>query len=247
MDRTPRVGYCVDMLDAPYADYLSCNNPPVGTGGPGLPPAGDYAANSPCCCQDAGDRNIANQSMATLQNICNMNPRSAGDPDGESCHCTASALRLSNQSVGRMPLGLWVRADIVISVWSLICGAVLHKRHPSTISREPLQLTPRMVASFCQLKAGLPARPTSWWYSTPRHGECAAGVALGTDGCTWRRRPLAWVAWLRELLPLGFVGRYAGGEPVAHDAWRINLGVLEKMQSNLAARFVAMRDPCGDQ
>ncbi len=72
-------------------------------------------------------------------------------------------------------------------------------------------------------------------------------MALGTGGCTWRRRPLAWVAWLRELLPLGFVGRHAVGEPVAHDAWRINLGVLEKMQSNLASRFVTMRDPCGEQ
>ena len=25
-----------------------------------------------------------------------------------------------------------------------------------------------------------------WWYSTPSAGECAAGAALGTDGCTWR-------------------------------------------------------------
>jgi hypothetical protein len=43
MQHTPLVGYCVDMLDGPYVDYLSCNNPPAGTGGPGLPPAGDFA------------------------------------------------------------------------------------------------------------------------------------------------------------------------------------------------------------
>ena len=70
-------------------------------------------------------------------------------------------------------------------------------------------------------------------------------MALGTGGCTWQRRPLAWVVRLSELLPLGFVGRQAGGAPPGPEAWRTNLGVLETIQSTLAAKFVGMDDPCG--
>ena len=77
------------------------------------------------------------------------------------------------------------------------------------------------------------------WYSTPRAGECSEGVALGTGGCTWRRRPLAWVLWLRDLLARGFIGRGDGDMgPPTPQAWRSNLDLLRDEVDGLAARFV---------
>ena len=71
-------------------------------------------------------------------------------------------------------------------------------------------------------------------------------MALGTGGCTWRRRPLAWVLWLRDLLARGFIGRGDGDMgPPTPQAWRSNLDLLRDEVDGLAARFVGHpADPC---
>jgi hypothetical protein len=111
METSPLTGYCIDYLPPPdggasFANYLSCNNPPTGYAGQGLPPW-DGSGNPPCGCIDLGDRNIRNDSLASILQHCDQGPRSAAYPDGGSCNCSAGALRQSNRTVGMMELRAW--------------------------------------------------------------------------------------------------------------------------------------------
>ena len=89
MSTSPITAYCVDMLDEPWAPYLSCNDGARGSSGPA-----DGGSNPQCECQNPFDRTIANQSRATIAAAC-------GGP-AMKCHCSAMAMQRSNRSTGRM-------------------------------------------------------------------------------------------------------------------------------------------------
>ena len=61
-----------------------------------------------------------------------------------------------------------------------------------------------MGASMKMVDAPVGGYVSGYWYSTPRGGECPAGLSLGTGGCTWRRKPLAQMIWLVDLIEAGF-------------------------------------------
>ena len=77
-------GYCVEMLDAPYSRYQSCNGGAMRDGG-----------TDPICeCQNGGNREQAAESKAAMALHCGK--------DGGSCTCTMDSERLSNEFIGRM-------------------------------------------------------------------------------------------------------------------------------------------------
>ena len=62
----------------------------------------------------------------------------------------------------------------------------------------------RMDYAMTTSDAGSKSFVAGYWYSTPRLGECPTNVPLGTNGCTWRRRPRAHMLWLSDIIEAGF-------------------------------------------
>ena len=62
----------------------------------------------------------------------------------------------------------------------------------------------RMDYVMTTTDAGAEPFVAGYWYSTPRLGECPTNAPLGTNGCTWRRRPQAHMLWLSDMIEAGF-------------------------------------------
>ena len=200
MSTSPITAYCVDMLDEPWAPYLSCNDGANGSSGPA-----DGGNNPQCECQNPGDRTIANQSMATIAAACGAHGSAM------KCHCSAMEMQRSNRSTGRMNV---------------------------SFSTQP--------PGGCQMPRGCPSPyAQGYWYSHPRNGECADGESLGTKGCTWKRRPLARVVWLEDVVAAGFDGtpyRDIGDGGESARRFQHNNGVLQTVMATVSARFTG--GPC---
>eukprot|EP01043_Picozoa_sp_COSAG02_P003525 COSAG02_NODE_86_length_39084_cov_17.815724_25_plen_591_part_00 len=86
----------------------------------------------------------------------------------------------------------------------------LHCSGPSgcTCTDDGQHLSERFVGrmDYVMTTSDAGAQPfvAGYWYSTPRLGECPPNVSLGTNGCTWRRRPQAHMLWLSDMIEAGF-------------------------------------------
>ena len=90
----------------------------------------------------------------------------------------------------------------------------------------------------------IPARHSS--RPQPCAGECPAGVPLGTAGCTWRRKPLAHIIWLADLLAAGF--DHSPTELNFTQArYDHNAGVINRTMKELWSKFTfAGGSPCAE-
>lgn len=98
--------------------------------------------------------------------------------------------------------------------------------------------------------ANASAEPAGHWFSFPAGGRCARGAAIGDDGCTWQRSPLAHSFHLSDLLAAGFnqsAEKWVFDSPIGPVYFPNAHQPLEKTLQNAAAfsRVVAALPPCG--
>jgi hypothetical protein len=200
---SPRVRYCVEIakvdltgkvertpsfppfipINQSFSDYASCNG--FGRGGaPYAPGPLDPLEwqNYTCRCDNHIDRIFAHQSTKQLCSICG-----ACDPHdkhgfGMQCNCSDSSLAASAKYVGFMPY-------------------VLPK--------------PNMWGPAPPPTPGPPVKPYQFggWYHFPSAAKCPDdGTPVGTNGCTWRRDPRAYMVYGKDLLESGWNATAATGE-----------------------------------
>jgi len=222
LPHTPLTRYCVELLDVMLPN-ISTASP---SGEPESSPFADYAScvHGQCECMHQVDRSIAHLPVKQFQDMCSGPAVPDAAVPNNTCRCSNVSAVLSRFYVGRCPVPL------------------PYEVHYS-LGRLPVKIPEGYPAAAV-------GSPLGHFYSFPYQGRCAAGVEVGTSGCTWRRAPLAYTVFTDELREMGFNTsmdlRPAGSvapdvEKIALDASLQNIELGRKAFAALGAR------PCGDQ
>lgn len=171
-----------------FSEYLSCN---------GNRQDPSQKLNYTCVCDNRIDRVIAHQTPEQLAMYCNSSTWQPTQSDvaayfdgdtnisarvrqDQPCHCDSSSVAYSSKYTGIMPVSLpWMA------------------HHHGSPTPSPLP-TPA------------PSPPIHFgnWYHHPAATKCKevgfGEETIGTDGCTWRRHPAAFMAYGQDLLNAGW-------------------------------------------
>jgi len=218
----PLTRYCVELLDVMLPNISTASL----SGGPEPSPFADYLScvHGRCECMHQVDRSYARLPAKQIQEMCSGPAVPDAAVVNNTCRCSNVSAVLSSFYVGRSLLPLPFEVH-------------------SSLMRLPLKIPKGYPAASV-------GSPLGHFYSFPYQGRCAAGVEVGTSGCTWRRAPLAYTVFTDELREMGFNTsmdlRPAGSvapdvEKIALDASLQNIELGRKAFAALGAR------PCGDQ
>jgi hypothetical protein len=214
----PITEYCVEHLDRPFAEYISCNGPEAS---PRNTPSDPI-----CICNVYADRMIGLQNVSTMDAACGPTvERADGTHAANPCNCSR------NGPQGPGPFDKWT----VSHASELFVGSE-RVYLPYFYYQEQLQ---------SHEYAGI--RSFGAWFSTPSKGRCGEDQALGTDGCTWKRSPRARVVYGDELLARGWNATHVNHWPlhkVAHNNTRQCLTNLPIMVAAFAQHRVRSSPEC---
>lgn len=139
--------------------------------------------NYSCICDNHIDRVIAHQTQAQLTAFCGNSSFDPGAKGPGVCNCSDSSLAASLKHVGFMPMVLPFN---------------LHMPGPNKPGHGPPPPPSPPPPS--------PPMAYGGWYHFPAATKCPDdGVTpVGSNGCTWRRDPRAYMLYGKDLLAAGW-------------------------------------------
>ena len=195
--------------------YLSCNGqhtsagPPSGGGPPPIANVTDWG-NYTCICDNEIDRVLAHQTAAQINMYC-------PPPHGEG--------GLAGGGGGPTMAPPPVRNPCVCLPGSLAASAVHTGWMPVSLPW-----------SFEPLPPNTPTVPYGGWFHHPAASKCEDdGTAVGVDGCTWRRSPVAVMLYGKQLLENGWNDTDFGRTVVPNAAVYQNAAALRKAVDTINA------------
>lgn len=234
--------YCVEMLDRPYAAYMSCV--PGGNYTWNNVPRFQAVDNETCYCAKGDDRYITHRDMCTntsastppyLRESCPLDDCEqewsaliqALGPACTSCSGVPCTEMLANHK----PLCTGCNASQCAARWahSHRQAEELSRQHerrrrlqgwnlPCNCSQAETEYGLNNVgATTLSFPPGI-----GTWFSTPKGGQCPEGQPIGTEGCTWRRESAGRILYGYELVKLGFTRPDNHGQSGGEELQRAN-------------------------
>ena len=165
------------------------------------------------------------------------------DPKDPSCICMCLDDRmLAHQNLTKLALDCQFNSPAMPWVNETVCNCpgtsseVPGPSHPSRryVGRAPVylpyvgqELTPREQYDASILGG--------YNFHFPKEGKCAEGEPLGTDGCTWRREPLARMLYGADLLASGWNRTFVPDTPTDQTHTRANVAAFARAVGALDA------------
>lgn len=234
--------YCVEMVDQPYAAYMSCV--PGGNYTWNDVPRFQAVDNETCYCAKGDDRYITHRDMCTNNSAptppylrescplerCEEEWSAQIQASGPSC-TSCSGVPCTEMLANHRPLCTGCNASECAARWARNYNqAKGHRHHPEQRRRLQGWNLP-CNCSQAETEFGLqnvgavnlsypPGVGT--WFSTPKGGQCPEGQPIGTKGCTWRRENAGRIMYGYELVRLGFVRPDSRGQSGGEELQRAN-------------------------